>query len=151
MDLERYAVPNSFLLISLLAGIVLTVWADGAIEGILHIGACVFLTALLFPLFAVHVLGAGDIKLFAVVGSFYGLSFGVSCIMAAFVLGGFMSIWKMMKQKELKQRVLWVLKWIQGIRQTKKLSAYPCYSKQYEQDTIHFTWAILGGFFVTII
>ena len=150
MDLERYAISNYFLIGSGLLGLGITACRDGLFVGAGRIGAVMILIAVLFPLFVLHVLGAADIKLFAVIGCYYGIKFSFRCVLWAFVLGGLMSLFKMIRQKELRARLLWAFRWGGELLRSGKFRPYQRYAGQYEQDTIHFTWAMLGGFFLTI-
>ena len=150
MDLERYAISNRFLIGTGLLGLGITFCQDGLFAGAGRIAACVILIAALFPLFALHVLGAADIKLFAVIGCYYGIGFGFRCILWAFALGGFVSLLKIIRQREFRARLMWAFRWGAELLRSGKFRPYHHFSGQYEQDTIHFTWVILGGFFLTI-
>lgn len=72
-DLRERRIPNSLILVGLVAGLVVSIMASGmqgllAALGGIAIGAGAFV-----PFFALRWLGAGDVKLMGVVGGFVGL------------------------------------------------------------------------------
>jgi prepilin peptidase CpaA len=70
-DLRSRRIPNWLTLPALPVGIAAqTIYGDGFWQGVLGAGGGF---ALLFVLFALGALGAGDVKLFAAVGSFVGI------------------------------------------------------------------------------
>lgn len=113
---------------------------------------------LLFLLFLFKVLGAGDIKLFSVVGSFYGASFVFQTIIIAFLIGGVMSIIHLVKSKQVIYRLQFLAKYIQSYgskvncldEKGKKQFVIPYYDIQRDgyEGTIHFSIAILGALII---
>lgn len=90
-DFRTYRIPNRFIGIGFLAGIVSSVllkgW-NGLGEAVLGSMIPFFL---LFLLYRLHSLGAGDIKLFCVVGSFTGYHI-LSIILYSFLAGGILAV-----------------------------------------------------------
>jgi prepilin peptidase CpaA len=106
---------------------------------------------ILFFLFVIHALGAGDIKLLMVIAAFYGFTYTLKITAFAFVVGGVMSLVKMLRQRELIERMGRLIHW--AVSQVRSRTLFP-YGKQEdicEQDTIHFTWAILCGYFLALL
>ena len=95
MDFCFDRIPNGLIA----AGVILSVWYQGRAYG-MHgiIQAVLGMTApviLLFLLFRIGTLGAGDVKLLAVAGAFLGLRDSLLCMAASFVIGAALSLVKM--------------------------------------------------------
>jgi len=85
-DLRSRRIPNWLTLPAIPVGVAAqTIYGDGFWQGLL--GACGGFLALLF-LFAVGAGGAGDVKLFTVVGSFVGIRNLVEVFVLVALLGG---------------------------------------------------------------
>ena len=68
-------------------------WVWGALAGM----------ALLFIPFALGGIGAGDVKLLGVVGSFKGAAFAFKVFLAAAIIGGIISFALLLKEKRLRE------------------------------------------------
>lgn len=61
---------------------------------------------LLYPVFKLGGLGAGDIKLLAVVGSYLSYQKSISCLIASVLIGGIYALWKLCKgEKKLHMSI----------------------------------------------
>ena len=81
-------------------------------------------TGAFFLLFLCRMVGAGDIKLAALICGYLGLSAGVLAIGSGFLIGAFWSLIKMAERKILLTRLFCLLAYIRHIFQTGKLTAY---------------------------
>src|SRR5438067_1827400 len=89
-DLRSRRIPNWLTFAALPIGLAAqTVYGDGFWDGLL--GACGGFAAL-FGLFAIGASGAGDVKLFAVVGSFVGIRNLLFVFILVSVIGGLAAI-----------------------------------------------------------
>jgi len=149
-DIDRYKISNKLIIGGILLGMIVSFYEYG-IKGVLSsISAICVTLGILLILFIVRVLGAGDIKLFAVVGSFYGCRFIIKCIAISFVIGGIMSIYKMVSQKELRKRVKHLKNYIIDRMIYLNIEAFESISDRYEDNTINFSIAILIGYFIAL-
>lgn len=105
---------------------------------------------LLFPLFLIKGLGAGDIKLFSVIGSFYGAGFCLKSIAAAFFAAGILSVIHLIKYKQVFYRFRYLISYLksvffifQGGSKLNKLPNYYDVERDGYQGVIHFSVAIL--------
>ncbi|MGI6144474.1 MAG: prepilin peptidase [Clostridia bacterium] len=71
-------------------------WALGTLAGI----------ALLFIPFALGGIGAGDVKLLGVIGSFKGAAFAFKVFLIAAIIGGIISFILLLKEKRLRQSLV---------------------------------------------
>ncbi|MFW5330457.1 prepilin peptidase [Hydrogenophaga sp. ZJX-1] len=108
-DARHRRVPNALVLVALLTGLLLNAFGpqpfrqnDGLFAmypGALGLGAGLLgaLVALLvfLPFHALHVLGAGDVKLFAAVGAFAGPAASVNLALCVLLVGGVLALVRM--------------------------------------------------------
>ncbi len=99
MDLRSYKISNHLILTGIITGILFDVYEYGRTGISLWLPGILLPVILLFPLFIIKALGAGDIKLFSVIGSFYGAAYVLKSIAAAFILGAVMSLIYLIKYK----------------------------------------------------
>lgn len=84
-DIKERKIPNHLILSGWLLGLCVRLSADG-LTGALRLIAAVLVTiAIGFPLFWIHAIGAGDIKLLSVIGGMHGLRY-LSLVFAVWLL-----------------------------------------------------------------
>lgn len=87
-DVRKQIIPNWLTISGVAAGILINL-VIGGIQGLLDsILACLAGFALFFLLYLFRVLGAGDVKLFASIGSLAGLPFLLECTMYSLLYAG---------------------------------------------------------------
>ncbi len=88
MDLIHFKVKNWLIIIGALTGILLQMISSG-LEGVVISMAGITVPIICLGIFfLLHLFGAGDIKLFCVIGSFLGPIKVLYCIGAAILIGG---------------------------------------------------------------
>lgn len=101
-----------------------------------------------FILFLMHALGAGDIKLFSVIGCFWSVEHLLLCMVLSFVAGGVISISKLLIQRQLFESLSCFYHYFQKFLQTGKIEKYP--GRDIKSRQMHFSVAIYIGFFLTL-
>lgn len=144
-DLQSMRISNRLILmglaLSLMFGIIL-----GRTSQILHIfGNMFFPVIVLYLLYLSGILGAGDIKLFSVIGGFTNLRTLVCCMLAAFVAGALIAVVKMLYNRNLKESLWQAFLYLHGllhgeVRSYRKL--------RQKENVMHFSVAILVGLVV---
>lgn len=71
-----------------------------------------FPLVVLFPLYRLGVIGAGDIKLFSMVGFYFPFMKLVYCIFTAFVLGAFFSVVSMVYYRNFSERMTYLFSYL---------------------------------------
>lgn len=99
LDLRSYKISNHLILTGIVTGILFDIYEYGQAGICLGLPGILLPVILLFPLFLIKALGAGDIKLFSVIGSFYGAAYVLKSIAAACILGAVMSLIYLIKYK----------------------------------------------------
>jgi prepilin peptidase CpaA len=92
LDITSRRIPNQLVLAGLAASFILQINFNG-FEGFKAWGAGLLVGfGLLLPLYLLHVMGAGDVKLMAMVGSYIGPFFVLGATLATLLVGGILAI-----------------------------------------------------------
>lgn len=123
-DIRKRKVPN----ILIAAGTGIACWFQLTEYGIVgfwrFLGGSTLPLLLLAVLFYFRMLGAGDIKLFCVIGGFLGIRDLVSCMAVSFLIGAFISIILLIRRRILKERLLYFFAYIGKFYRTRKWIPY---------------------------
>lgn len=98
---------------------------------------------LLFPLFAGKMIGTGDIKVFAVLGSAIGGRKILYLIAVSFVLGAIISIPILLFRCSLRERFAYFFTYLRTVFETGHLTAYLVPGNR--PENIHFTIPVFAG------
>lgn len=104
---------------------------------------------LLYLLFLIRALGAGDIKLFSMIGSIWGLQVLCITIAASFLVAAVMSLCKILFHRNLISRLRIFREYIRQALASGRLFKYP-QDSQGKQHVIHFSVAILIGYAIAM-
>lgn len=144
-DLKTDRIPNGFILLGILTGISGSVLSGRSISDILVSVFLAFL--LLYPLFRIGALGAGDVKLFVMIGSFQAVGEFMAILVGAFVIGAGFSLIKLMAEKNGRERFHYFFSYLYEVWQTGHWRIYGEDLKQdyhtYCKNKIHFAVPIL--------
>lgn len=148
MDIRSGKISNRLILSGLAAGLFFQ-FAEAGWKG-----AGVFLRNVSIPvilcylLFLIHVLGAGDIKLFSVIGGIWNFKILTVTIMISFLTAAGMSLGKMLYHHNLVSRLCIFGDYIRQALAAAQFSQYP--KSQGNQHIIHFSIAILIGYIIAM-
>ncbi len=149
MDMKSSKISNRLILGGLAIGLLLQIWESGVW------GAGVFVVNVSIPvilcylLFLMRALGAGDIKLFSVIGGICGFQILFITVAASFAVAACMSLWKMLYHHSLISRLSVFGDYISQCLLSGRLLKYPRESEG-KQHIIHFSIAILVGFGISM-
>lgn len=158
MDLKETRIRNPWIWGSWLAAIIwqlIRLGPGGLFFFLTGAGAPILC---LFPLFRCRMLGAGDIKLFSVLGGFFGVFTIFRCMICSFLIGAVFSAVLLIKRGILPQRLKYFLSYFQTFSIFHFLNVtadYPPYhEKTFGPECIHFSIPIflavllkLGGIY----
>lgn len=144
-DLKTDRIPNGFIFLGVVIGVtgsLLSGWS------FLELLASVLPTFfLMYPLFKIGVLGAGDVKLFVLIASFLPVRESMSILMGAFVIGAVFSLGKLITERNGRERFQYFFSYLWDVRRTGHWEIYGEDLKQdyhtYCKNKIHFTVPIL--------
>ena len=148
-DMKEGRISNRLICLGIVTGFFVQIWESGYRGLILSVLQIFFPVIILFLLFLMHALGAGDIKLFSVIGSIWNLKVLCYCMLFSFVTGAIISLVKLLYQKNLFARLIYFFKYIVRCLGAKRILIYREQSEG-NQNIIHFSVAILAGFCITM-
>ena len=141
-DLQSMKISNRLILAGLVLSLVFGIILGRAPQILYILGNIFFPVIVLYLLYLLGVLGAGDIKLFSVIGGFTNLNTLINCILAAFGVGAVFSLIKLLYQRSLgtnlRRAGLYIQELLQG-----NIHAYPREGEN--KNVMHFSVAILVG------
>ena len=91
-DVRYRRIPNPFVLATLISGLTLNVAVGGVHGGLSSIGGCVLAFILMFILHVFGAMGAGDVKLFAAIGSVIGVQLVLPTFVVVVLTGGLLAL-----------------------------------------------------------
>ena len=91
-DVRYRRIPNPFVLATLITGLVFNCAVGGWRGGLNSIGGCVLAFILMFMLHVFGAMGAGDVKLFAAIGSILGAHLVLPTFVVVVLTGGLISL-----------------------------------------------------------
>lgn len=158
MDFLYDKIGNGWIVIGILTGLFCRILENGW-SAIYGAGAAIVLSfCLLYPLYKIGALGAGDVKLFFITGSFATVKWQLYCIGISFLVGAVFSIWKMISEENFKERIQYLFSYLLDVLCTRQWKLYGENLKQdsyrYKSNKIHFALPIcisvmlgIGGLF----
>lgn len=158
-DVKEHRIPNWWVLIGIINGILI-----GILESENSVGGMVFLevpirfflrfsvvTAVFFVFFVCRMIGAGDIKLAALICGYLGLKAGAAAVGSGFLIGAFWSLIKMTVKGSLLKRLSFLLAYIRRVFQTGKIAAYYNPARDGYEGVIPLGMCLFLGTIVSII
>ena len=123
-DVRYQRIPNGLIITGLLLGLVYQI-SHYRLAGLAAYGAGVLLpVAVLGFLFYFRMMGAGDIKLFSVIGGFLGPVDGLLCIVYTFLFGSVIAVVLLFKRRIFFKRILYFQTYLSKYFQTNRWSPY---------------------------
>ena len=91
-DMYFSKISNNLILFSYILGILNAIFNLGYCNVIMYFCSSIVPLILLFPLFYFHMIGAGDIKLYSILGCFFGLRILTLILIFSIIIGGVISL-----------------------------------------------------------
>ena len=91
-DVRYRRIPNPFVLATLIAGVTINLVMGGWQGGLNSLGGCVLAFILMFILHVFGAMGAGDVKLFAAIGSVIGAQLVLPTFVVVVLTGGLLAL-----------------------------------------------------------
>ena len=111
-DVRYRRIPNSYVLATLITGFIFNLTLGGISGGLNSLKGCVFAFILMFFLHVFGAMGAGDVKLFAAIGSVIGAQLVLPTFVVVVLTGGVLALVSVVRSgvfKSTMQRVLQIL------------------------------------------
>lgn len=145
MDLRTRKISNRLVGLGLWIGFIRNLYVYGW-SGSFHFLLQISIPVLIFYLlFLMRAFGAGDIKLFSVIGSCIGLVGLAKVIVYSFLVGAVFSFLILMQNKNLYTRLIYFFNYVRTVLDTKCIAKYD-YTSDGKQNFLHFSIAIFIGY-----
>ncbi len=149
MDVRTCRISNRLIISGLLLGLLIQIQEYGVWGiGIFLVNVSIPVI-LLYLLFLMRALGAGDIKLFSVISSIWNLKIMCIAIAAGFLAAAFVSLCKLIYHRNLFSRLSIFWGYLCQTLISGKIEKYPRESDG-KQNLIHFSVAVLIGFITAL-
>ena len=111
-DVRYRRIPNAFVLATLASGLIINTIYGGLNGTLMSLGGCAIAFVLMFILHIFGAMGAGDVKLFAAVGSLMGTNLVLPTFLVVILTGGALALLLTLRLGAVRttmQRVLQIL------------------------------------------
>jgi prepilin peptidase CpaA len=144
-DLKTDHIPNGFLLLGCILGLSCSFWTDRSLW--LSLVSCFLAFLLLYPFFKIGAMGAGDIKLFIMIGTFCEVKEEMAILAGSFVIGAVFAVVKLLVEHNGSERLRCLLRYLSEVIRN---GQWKLYGENLQQDKgsdsrnkIHFSVPIL--------
>ncbi|QOV19495.1 prepilin peptidase [Blautia liquoris] len=142
MDFKSEKISNTWILAGWCIGLIFQIKTGGITQVLTFICGALLPVALLFLLFLMRMLGAGDIKLLSVLGGYMGPGGIFTCTLCSFVCGAVISLFILIYHHIFFRRLLYFFNYFNRCITKKKRISYRCPGRR-RPEHIHFSAAIL--------
>ena len=158
MDFKCDRIYNGWIIFGILTGLFFHMQEGGWYGVCSAVIPMLIPFVLLYPLYKIGALGAGDIKLFMASGSFLTTEQSVHVIIVSFIIAALFSLMKMISERNGKERMSYLLSYLLETCKRREWRLYDetCIqnTRTYKSNKIHFALPIcisvmlgLGGLF----
>ncbi|MDY3871784.1 MAG: prepilin peptidase [Roseburia lenta] len=137
-DLKTTRVPNGLIILGILAGVMLSLMGIRSGGVVLFLIRLIWPVALLYPIYLIRGLGAGDIKCFAALSVILGSRLALSVIIYSLIIGAVIGLCRWILRGQLKGRMYGMYAGLCQVLLYKQNSAY--FTERGEK--LHFTICI---------
>lgn len=109
MDFYEGKIPNLLILTGCCYGLIRMIYYHDVLKSIPGI---LFPIIVLFPIYKIGVIGAGDIKLFSMIGFYFTFMETLFCIFTSFVLGAVFSAISIVRHENFLERMTYLFSYI---------------------------------------
>ncbi|HEX5886416.1 MAG TPA: prepilin peptidase [Pyrinomonadaceae bacterium] len=114
-DVRYRRIPNPYVLATLISGLTLNLVMGGLQGGLNSIGGCVLAFILMFILHVFGAMGAGDVKLFAAIGSVIGVQLVLPTFVVVVLTGGLLALVTTLRSGVFRTTMFRVLQILVGL------------------------------------
>lgn len=143
-DYRYQKIPNLIPISVLILGIEESIRQGGMEDLAVYIVRVILVTAVLYPVFRIGGLGAGDVKLFGVSAGFFPMEKMIWFLFVAFLIGGVISLVRMILWGDAKERMSYCIHYFLDVLRSGKWTLY----KQFNGDT-HTGICLAGPMFLS--
>ena len=148
MDFMQDRIANGWLLFGSMIGLYLHGLENGWQKIYMVLPAVLLSFCLLYPIYKIGALGAGDVKLFLMIGCFLTMRQILTVLILAFIIGAIISLIKMCKEDNFTERMQYFFSYLIDLLRTRQ---WKLYEQELRQDKdkyrhrIHFSLPVCFG------
>jgi len=109
LDFYKGKIPNMLIFTGCCYGLIRMIYYQDILKSIPGI---IFPIIILFPLYKIGVIGAGDIKLFAMIGFYFTFLETMFCIFSSFMLGAIFSVISFVRYENFLERMTYLFSYL---------------------------------------
>lgn len=156
-DIRHHQIPNRVTAAGAAAGL-LCAFGAGAVSGasvpdlragLGYLGRMALVAAAGFPFFVFRMIGAGDIKLMAVMAAYLGMDRGLKSIGVGLCLGAVLALGRLLREGSGCQRFSYLTAYIRRFIHSREIEAYYCPERDGYRCVIPLGACFLAGTLVT--
>jgi prepilin peptidase CpaA len=150
-DTVSFRIDNKIILFFLTAGLV-TGFARGGIRGLASSAAGALIPfILLFLLYLLKMLGAGDVKLLCAIGAIGGTGIILPAMAYSFLSGGFIAVIIMLVRKNAAERTMYFYSYLKACFLCHSLLQYSDFKDNNTGSRFRFSYAIACGTAIAVL
>lgn len=138
-DIEFGKISNRLIVTGLMIGIAVQMWKHSVFGIYFFLGNISVPVILFYLLFQMRVLGAGDIKLFSMIGSMVTTAELFQCMAYSFLAAGFGAVLFLAVDKRKWQRLQYAKTYLLELLKTGKIKPY---RSPYEKERLSFAFSV---------
>jgi prepilin peptidase CpaA len=144
-DYKYYKVLNKIVYTSMLFGVILSAIFYGYHEALFSVFRIFIVILILFPLYILKFLGAGDIKLLSAIGTFLNFIQTGKIIIYSIIAGGIIGVILLLTRRNSIQQFTKLITYLKTCFYTFSIKPYNI-DKQNNNGIFRFSYAIFAGF-----
>lgn len=142
-DFRKGKIPNILILCGVSIGIFRLICYHNIATILTYLPGILLPLILLFPLYKIGTLGAGDIKLFCLLGFYFSFMEMIFCIFSAFFIGAAIALFILLWKQNLRERFYYLFYYLKGCISSGHIQYYYQNWKQEDKvSKIHFSLPI---------
>lgn len=110
-DYKKRKIPNLLIAVGYIYGLMRIFYYQNFLT---HIGGMVLPILILYPFFKIGTIGAGDIKLFSLIGCYLSFMEVLYCMFLTFVIGAIVSLVFMQREGNFADRISYLLTYLKN-------------------------------------
>lgn len=144
-DIKGFKIKNKVVLPTIIIGLIYGLICNNFLDSIYGM----LIPLVLFPLYALKMLGAGDVKALCAVGAVLGFKLSVMTLLMTFVSGGVIALGFMLFNKNFKERFKNLFRYLKMSFFMRKMEKYDYGGG--EKSYFRFSFAITTGTILAIV
>lgn len=120
-DIKKGKIPNFLILVGAAYGLLRVLYYQNFLS---HIPGIIAPIIILYPLYKIGTLGAGDLKLLSILGFYFPFMETAYCTFLAFALGALYALFILVKDGDYQERFVYFMSYIKDVISTGRIRYY---------------------------